>query len=33
MLAKKKIKNLREGEKPNFKNSKAGVKPTKEKAV
>ncbi len=33
MSAKKKVKNLRKGEKPNFKNSKAGVKPTEEKAV
>jgi len=33
MSAKKKVKNLRKEQKPNFKEGKAGVKPTKEKAV
>lgn len=33
MSAKKKVKNLKKGQKPNFKKGKAGVKPTEEKAV
>jgi len=33
MSAKNKVKNLRNGQKPNFKNGKVGVKPTEKKAV